>query len=103
MMRDEPERLEGIENRTHNHRSTGNIYEYRDTPGIGGLKSKHYQSDPRRTSSTPSLRAGSTGSLKDTGVVSESPTGEPRKQRTPIASKRVTTTKPPLGVPQTDV
>lgn len=100
-MLSEGDRMEGIENNIHNHRSNSNIYsnEYRDAPS-GGLKARSLQSEPRRTSSTQSLRSGSATSLKD--VVSNSPTGEPRRQRTPVAAKR-TITKIDKGVPQTDV
>lgn len=93
-MTPEGDRMEGIENNIHNHRSTSNIYssEYRDSPS--GLKTG------RRMSSTPSLRSGSATSLKD--MVSNSPTGQPRRQRTPVAAKR-TMTKIDKGVPQTDV
>lgn len=99
-MMTEGSRMEGIENNIQNHRSNSNIYssEYRDMPG-GGLKSRGLE--PRRTSSTPSLRSGSATSLKD--VVSNSPTGEPRKQRTPVAAKRTITKVDKIGVPQTDV
>ncbi|XP_046672801.1 neuroligin-2 isoform X2 [Homalodisca vitripennis] len=100
LMMTEGDRMEGIENNIQNHRSNSNIYstEYRDVPAKG----RGLQVEPRRTSSTPSLRTGSATSLKDIGAVSGSPTGEPRKQRTPVAAKR-TITKVDKGVPQTDV
>lgn len=103
MMHDEPGRMHGIENRIQNHRSTGNIYEYRDTAPLGLIKPRHLQTDPRRTASTPTLRTGSSSSLKDAGiVVSSVPSGDSRKQRTPIVAKR-TITKTDKGIPQTDV
>lgn len=99
LMMAEGSRMEGIENNIQNHRSNSNIYsaEYREVPS--GLKVRG-QGEPRRTSSTPSLRSGSAMSLKD--AVASSPTGEVRKQRTPVAAKR-TITKVDKGVPQTDV
>ncbi|XP_039288226.1 neuroligin-2 isoform X1 [Nilaparvata lugens] len=103
MMRDEPEHMDGIENRTqHNSRSIGNIYEYRDAPA---MKTPQLSSEPRRAISSQSLRSNSATSLKD--VVSNSPMGEPRRLRTPPpASKRPQRTAPPQqksDVPQTEV
>lgn len=96
---------EGIDN----HSAT---IEYRDTPPpsskLSQTKSRepHNSFDPRRTASTPSLRiTGSSVSLKDSSnFTTSSPTGELRKQPTPLPAVRKTKTRvDQAGVPQTDV
>jgi hypothetical protein len=62
--------------------------------------------DPRKTASTPSLQiTGSAASLKDAShFTTSSPTGEQRKQPTPIPTVRKPRTRvDEAGVPQTEV
>ncbi|PSN30280.1 hypothetical protein C0J52_25524 [Blattella germanica] len=114
------EPAEGIDN----HSAT---YEYRDTPPpstksplptsktpppsskMTHNKAKGPQNtlDTRKTASTPSLRiTGSAASLKDSSAnfTTSSPTGEPRKQLTPVPAARKPRTRIDSGgVPQTEV
>jgi hypothetical protein len=86
--------------------------EYRDTPPPSSkpsqVKPRKPQNsfDPRKTASTPSLQiTGSSASLKDTSdLATSSPTGEKRKQPTPIPTVRKPKTRvDEAGVPQTEV
>jgi hypothetical protein len=96
---------EGIDNRSV-------TMEYHDTPfpssKLSQAKPREPKNsfDPRRTASTPSLRIiGSSASLKDSShFTTSSPTGEPKKQPTPVPVIRKPKTRlDEAGVPQTEV
>nr|CAD7454821.1 unnamed protein product [Timema tahoe] len=89
-----------------NH-STSNMFEYRDTPPPHSKPKRHSNNfDPKHSVSSPSLRAGSASSLKDTSAFrTSSPTVEPKltqaiTNKNPIRNK---TQVDSSGVPQTQL
>nr|XP_018906011.1 PREDICTED: acetylcholinesterase [Bemisia tabaci] len=102
-LRDESEMNFGIENR--NHRSTSNIYGYRDSSAGMKPRTQTNTLDSRKTYSTPSLRTGSISSLKEeeAGYVSTIPTGDAKASRTPPIKRSKSRTIESNGIPQTEV
>ncbi|KAL1123267.1 hypothetical protein AAG570_002353 [Ranatra chinensis] len=105
MMRDDPDR--GIENRSESSIG-GNVHEYRDTPTPVPLQPmiKKYQSEPRKSVSTPSLRIGGSNSSLKEMAVSSSPNGGLGVQRSKTPPPKGLMARKTIisdGVPMTDV